>query len=43
MRMRARALQEKHARYVKDIATGKILPYAHLRKARPQHERDVQA
>lgn len=41
MRKRAKSLQEKHTAYAKAVASGKVDPFSHLRKARPQHERDV--
>jgi hypothetical protein len=36
LRARAAAIQNQHAQYLADIASGKINPYAHLIEARPK-------
>jgi hypothetical protein len=41
MRKRAKALQEQHAAYAKDIASGNKVPFSHLRDARARHEQEV--
>lgn len=43
LRIRAASIQKQRAQYLKDIASGKTIPYAHLHEARPQQLKDLHA